>query len=400
MKILFVNFGFLPAVHWGGPVKSVYQNAKELQRRGHQVTICASNLLDKQARIAPGSFGRTVDGLPVIYLNTYTFSRWPGTLGPSLLSLSARRWLWQLISEHDLVHVNGIRHALALTAVKAADHLGKAVVLQPHGTLPHIVSSIWLKKAFDRLFLAKILTASDIFLALQETEAQQITAAGGQAAKIRIVPNGLASDTGNGNSSPHDFRATYSLADGEQIILFLGRINRKKGTDLLVEAYARLPVETRGRCRLVIAGPDDGQLAEVRRLVGRYNLEERVVYTGLLAGDEVVSAYATADIFVLPCRTDTFPMTIIEACQAGTPLVVCDSCQIAPILDGRVASVVPVDPEALSAAMNQLLMDEELQARYRQGAAELLASTFSMTAVGDRLETVYAEALEYRKRRN
>ena len=110
-------------------------------------------------------------------------------------------------------------------------------------------------------------------------------------------------------------------------------------------------------------------------------------------------AYAAADIFVLPCRTDTFPMAIIEACQAGTPMVVSDSCEIADILDGRAASVVPPAPEPLAAAMHQLLTDQMLQTRYRRGAAELLGSTFSMAAVGDRLETVYAEAVENRRRR-
>ncbi len=399
MNILFVNFGFLPAVHWGGPVKIVYQNAKELQRRGHQVSICASNLFDKHRRVASGCFQRRVDGLPVTYLNTYTFSHWPGTLGPSLLSPRARCLLSELAAEQDLVHVNGIRHALAFAAVRAANHHGKAVVLQLHGTLPHIVSSIWLKKAFDRLFLGNLLAASDIFIAGQQAEARQITAAGGERPKIRIVPNGLATDIGNGSKSPEDFRATYGLTDNEQIILFLGRINHKKGTDLLVEAYAKLPEETRNRGRLVIAGPDDGQLAQLHSLVHHHNLEEQVVFTGLLEGSSVDCAYAAADIFVLPCRTDTFPMAIIEACQAGTPMVVSDSCEIADILDGRAASVVPPAPEPLAAAMHQLLTDQILQTRYRRGAAELLGSIFSMAAVGDRLETVYAEAVENRRRR-
>ena len=112
------------------------------------------------------------------------------------------------------------------------------------------------------------------------------------------------------------------------------------------------------------------------------------------------SAYAAADIFVLPCRTDTFPMALIEACQASTPMVVSESCEIADLLDGRAATVVPPAPEPLAGAINQLLKDKTLYARYRRGAAELLSSTFSMSAVGDRLEAAYAKAIGNRKRRD
>jgi glycosyltransferase involved in cell wall biosynthesis len=394
MKVLFVTIGFLPAVAWGGPVKIVYQNALELQRRGHKIAVCASNLLDKKTRIAPGSFERNIDGIRVIYLNTYRFKRWPGTLGPTFLAPEALRRLWNEVSRAEVVHVNGTRNIIAMMVIVFASWQRKPIVMQPHGTLPPIVNSIRFKQLFDGLFLKRLVDNVNCFIAGQKAEEQQIIKAGGKPNWIRIVANGLDTSNYANTTYRNKFRHRFGIPPTCQVILFLARINRKKGTDLLVEAFARLPEGTRRQTRLVIAGPDDGQLAEVQALVERYRLGEQVIFTGLLSGEMVSAAHADADLFVLPCRVDTFPMAILEACQAGTPMVVTETCEIADMLDRQVATIVPVDPARIATAMAELLQDAGLRQRYRQGAQQLMRTVFSIEAVGEQLEAVYMRAIE------
>lgn len=392
MNILFTYTGFLPAVAWGGPVKITYQNALELQRRGHHITVCASNLLNKNHQIAPGSFERTIDDIRVVYLNMYRFKRWPGTLGPTILSPEAMQRLWREIKQADVIHINGARNLIAIMAVVFAYQQGKPIVMQPHGTLPQIVSSIRLKQLFDGLFLKPLLKNVTVFIAGQPAEEQQIIKAGGQANRIQIVPNGLNVSHYAGQAYHGRFRAKYQIEPNEQIILFLARINRKKGTDLLVEAYTKLPEPLRRQTKLVIAGPDDGQLAEVQTLVKHRQLQDRVIFTGLLAGDDVHAAHADADVFVLPCRVDTFPMAILEACRAGTPMVVTETCEIADILADKVAFIVPVEPAAIAHGMAEVLQNSSLRQRYQRGAQELMQSAFSIEAVGQKLEDIYHQA--------
>ena len=76
--------------------------------------------------------------------------------------------------------------------------------------------------------------------------------------------------------------------------------------------------------------------------------------------EEVHQALDATEIYVLTCRNDTFPMTIVEACSAGKPMVVTDTCEIADIIAGKVATVVPVDTDQISQAIQELLEDDGL----------------------------------------
>lgn len=394
MRVLNVTLGFLPAISWGGPVKVVHQNSLELQRRGGHVRICASNLLDKHHHIAPGSFQRQVDGLPVLYLDTRLLPWWPGTTGPTFLSPAALRRLWRAVRDADIVHIHGTRNMLVLAAAWFARWQRKPLVVQPHGTLQYIVASLRLKRLYDALLLRPLLRRAAVGIALTTSEVEQMAAAGIPRARIRPLANGL-NPTPPSPAAVRAFRARLGVADDAFLILFLGRINRKKGADLLVEAFARMPASIRAHTHLIIAGPDDGQLAAVQGLTARLDLGHAVGFPGLIAAADVPAALAAADLFVLPCRTDTFPMVLVEACAAGAPILVTATCEMAHLLDGVAATVVPVDVDALATAMQELLADETRRAAYRQGGRQLLQTTFSLAAVGGRLEAIYAEARQW-----
>jgi len=397
MNILFTTIGFYPAEAWGGPVKIVDQNARELQRRGHHVTVAATNLADKHHRITPRSSRSTVDGLGVHYLETRNLPTWPGTLGPTWLAPAAVMRLQQMLAAADIVHVNATRNAVSLGAMRIAARVGTPTVLQPHGTLPHIVNSVRLKRAFDALVLRRLLKKVDYFIAGQPAERSQILAVGAASDRIRTIPNGIDSEQKKFPPAGQ-FRRRYGIAPEQTVILFLGRINRKKGTDLLVQAFARLSESQRKQLQLVVAGPDDGQLAEVKRLVREHRLDDAVLLPGLLTGDDVWAAYADADLFVLPCRVDTFPMAIVEACSAGLPMVVTETCEIAHLLDGKAAKIVPVDVDAIAEGIRTVLDSPGLQARYRDGAQELMRTAFSIEAVGDQLEALYEHVIAEKQR--
>jgi glycosyltransferase involved in cell wall biosynthesis len=391
MRILYTSLGYLPAVSWGGPVRVVHQQAKEMRRRGHEVTIAASNLLNKQQKIEHEQQPIVMDGVPVHYLQTYSLAAWPGSLGPSMISSGAKRQLAALVDWADIVHVHTARNAIAIQSIQLASQAGKPVLVQPHGSLQHIVSSVRLKKIYDRMVLADVLDKVDGVIALQDEERSQTLQAGVPPELIHIIPNGLEPVTAARKGQKGRFRAKLGIPADRQLILFFARINLKKGTDLLVEAYQSIPPAQRANMTLVIAGPDDGQLAEVNRLIEQFGLQDEVILPGLVTGDLIDAAYLDADVFVLPCRADTFPMTVLEACSFGTPIVITETCEISELVRDEAAAVVAVDPAAIAAAILEVLNSESLRRRYQLGGQALIEHTFSIAAVGTMLEDLYAQ---------
>jgi glycosyltransferase involved in cell wall biosynthesis len=390
MNILQVTLGFLPADGWGGPVKIVHANSKELVRRGHQVTVYCTNLLNKREQIQPGTFEREVDGIRVVYFNTWNLPCWPGTLGPIWLPDLAPR-LQREAKSFDVIHLNGYRNFMNLPVVNIARQVDVPLVMQLHGALPIVVNSFFVKRLYDFLLGERELRHVDAVIVGQESERKQALAHGIDFRRIILINNGLDLSEIGSQPEPGVFRKRYQIPDGKPLILFLARINKKKGTDMLVDAFYRLCSES--DAHLVIAGPDDGQLAEVMGLIEFYNLQKKVTLTGLLSGDEVYSALQDADLFVLPCRMDTFPMSIVEACAFGIPMVITDRCEIAHLVRGRIADVVPFDAILFAKAMRLLLSDSERYKKYKDNCPIVMQDTFSIRATGDLLVDLYRQVL-------
>lgn len=390
MNILYVTLGFYPAVAWGGPVRVVYQDGRELVRRGHRVTVYCTNLLNKKERIRAGTFEREMEGMRVVYFHTWNLPWWPGTLGPIWLpDLSA--YLEREISGFDVVHLQGYRCPILLPVTRAARRAGIPIVTQPQGTLPVQINHLFLKRVYDRIFGHTELEGISALIALQESERQQALSRGVPADRIEMIPNGIDAHKRDELPEPGSFRRRFRLASDRPLILFLGRINTIKGTDMLIRAFAKL---ANPGAQLAIVGPDDGQWSEVESLIGQFGLGDRTILTGLVSDADKMAAFQDADLFVLPSRYDAFPTTVMEACLASTPMVVTDCCEIAHLIRDRVADVVPFDADALASGMERLLEDHERYARYRANCEAMIADTFSIGAVVDRLEVLYRHVVD------
>lgn len=385
MNILQVTLGFLPADAWGGPVKIVYENSKELIVRGHRVTVYCTNMLDKKNKIKPHTFEKTIDGIRVVYFNAWHIPQWPGTLGPIWLP-DLKAYLLRELKNYDIIHLNGYRNLMNLQITTFINDNITPLVMQPHGTMPIIVNSFLVKRLYDRLLGRKELDKVQAFIAGQEAEKRQIISHSVPPERIEVISNGLNVDESLRDTSKIHFRERFGIPVDKPMILFLGRINRKKGVDMLIHAFAQMKGS---EAHLTIAGPDDGQLSEVKSLVEQYNLEKKVTFTGLLSGPMIWAAYGDADLFVLPCRTDTFPMAIIEACATGTPMVIAEGCEMVHLVRDKVAEVAPFEARAFAQSMQGLLEDRDKYQHYRENCEELMRTTFSIQASVDRLEALY-----------
>jgi len=160
-------------------------------------------------------------------------------------------------------------------------------------------------------------------------------------------------------------RSALGLPERVPVLLFVGRLVEWKGPHELLNAVAAMFARTPAHLLIVGDGPERGAL---QQRVDALGLTRSVTFAGHLAPDLLHAAYAAADVFVLPSRSEGFPTAILEAMAAGLPIVTTAIRGMADHLRDGVHGllVTPGDAGALAAALEQLLADVALRGRMRE----------------------------------
>jgi glycosyltransferase involved in cell wall biosynthesis len=188
-----------------------------------------------------------------------------------------------------------------------------------------------------------------------------------EAEKLRILPRGLDTDLFRPERRNEKFWERFSRNTNNVRLLYVGRVSKEKDLDVLATAYRQLrdsgvPVE------LFIVG--DGPYAKT---LGE--ILPDAVFTGYLAGADLATAYASADVFVFPSTTDTFGNVIIEAQASGLPVVVSDIGGPKELVEDGVSGFVTkaLDAAEFAGAIEKIATDAPLRARMAQAARESVA---------------------------
>lgn len=197
-------------------------------------------------------------------------------------------------------------------------------------------------------------------------------------ARIEVVPNPVVVDQFTGG--PRD--------DGPPMVLFLGRIGERKGTDDLLDAAARV-VQQHPHVQFVLAG--DGELAQARQRARRLGIEERVSFPGWVRGEAKLDLLRQAHVYVLPTYREGLPVSVLEAMAAGLPVVSTPVAGIPDAIeDGENGLLVPPgDALALAAAIGKLLGDGELRGTMGERNRAKARERFDVAVVAGQLEAIY-----------
>ena len=391
MNILMVTLAYSPAITFGGTVKVVQNNARELVRRGHQITVYCTNRLDRQHKIAQRTIEREDQGVRIVYHNTWFIPWWQGNFGPSLSS-GMIRYLYREGKRFDIIHINEARAFTTVVAALYAQAVHIPYIIQAHGSFVFGLRSHHLKRIYDKLIGQRIYSRASKVIALRPEEIAECESVGIPSHKITVIGNGInLADWQVRREDGLCFRTRFGIPIDALLVLFLSRIDKKKGPDLMVEALRQLKAPN---VYCVLAGPDDGYQQYVQQLAINYGLSDRVIFTGLLKDGEIQAAYAAADVFVLPSRFDTFPMAIVEALASGLPTIITETCQVAELLREKAGLVTPADPTAIANALHRITSDPDLRSIYAKGARKLAEREFSVQKTVDRLEEIYRQIIE------
>ena len=207
--------------------------------------------------------------------------------------------------------------------------------------------------------------------------------------KCRVIPYGIDSD----EFRPRDHAAVAEIRRryGSRLVLTVGRLVYYKGFEYLIRTMANV------RGHLLIVG--DGPLrAQLQAEATRSGVARHVTFLGNLPRAELLNHYHAADVFALPsvARSEAFGIVQLEAMASGKPVVNTRLASGVPFvsLDGETGiTVEPAAPAAFGAAINQLLDQPLLRARYGVAAMRRVREYFSLAAMISRTLALYEEIL-------
>jgi glycosyltransferase involved in cell wall biosynthesis len=212
--------------------------------------------------------------------------------------------------------------------------------------------------------------------------------------KIEIVPNGI--DLVDYDNLPDNglFRKRYNIKDDERIILYLGRIHKRKRIEILIKAYSLL-FDDFDDFKLVIVGPDDGYMDYLKKIVSKESLTDKVLFTGPIYGKNKLEVYTDADIFVYPSVSEIFGLSQLESLLCGTPIIVSDDSGCGKMTDDglgytfKEGNIVDLEKK-----MIYLIQNYENGISMVKNAKQLIKEKFEIEIVTKKFEIIYNHCIQ------
>ncbi|MBW2531750.1 MAG: glycosyltransferase [Deltaproteobacteria bacterium] len=371
MRILQVVGGL--AEGWGSPSKVVRELSGALAQRGHDVEIRTTDVAPAGARLDV-PLDRPVRDEQGFAIRFYRCDR-PHPPYPSLRLLRA---IWRDAEAWDVVHVHGLFSIpTSMTLVALRTKATTPYVVRTCGMLdPYSLSQRRrLKTAYFRTLERSNLNGAARIHVSTPLEQQAVQALE-LTPPICVIPQGVEPPAKAVGATPI-----------RPYVLFLSRIARKKGLELLVRAFDRLAAE-RPALDLVIAGPDErGHRATIEGLAQRLGLTHRVRFPGFVRGQQKADLLGHAAAFALSSYDENFGIVVVEAVQAGTPVVVSNKLGLAAtVAEHGAGEVVGLDVESIADGLRTVL--SRGKQHYRAGLTAM-GQSFEWGLAAERVAQMY-----------
>ena len=403
MKLLHVIPSFAPAWRYGGPVVAAHGLTRELARQGHDVTVMTTNIDGPGVLDVPTESAVLIGGVEVWYFPVqrprwYYFSR---PLGQTLR---------ERVSDFDIVHIHSIFLWPTTIAAYWSRRRGVPYLIRPAGSLDPVVLTKaylgWrdsLPSRVRKWVYLNTLGRWDIngaagihFTSQAELEASRTPRfhPPGYVLPLGVDLSGREEATGGVS-----LRERYPQLAGKKIVLFLSRLDPKKGLDILILALADLATK-RSDFALVVAGSGASSYqSQVASMVEKHGLGDRTVFLGLVQGGDKWSVLRDADVFVLPSYRENFGVAVVEAMATGLPVVISDRVNIHQEVSAAGAGLITsLDPGEVARATETLLNDEALRRKMGAAGEVLAGERFSWERVGRSIVREYEKIISTRQR--
>lgn len=253
----------------------------------------------------------------------------------------------------------------------------------------------WFEYLYDRAQNRKI----DLTLFLSRWAENQFKLI--YAGPTRVVRSGADPQRFNPRGEREKIRARYHVAPDDFLLLWLGIFMPHRRLQDAIEAV-KLLKDKGSRVKLLLAGSDRSYpeyLQSLRALAGRLEVNDRVIFTGKVADEEIRDFYCACDTFLFPNENQTWGLAVLEAMACGQAVLVSRGAAVQEVLtDQETALLFPArDPEALSQRIQLLVADTGLRQSIAQKGMAVARSTYNWTRFAEQNVEVFQEVLREEK---
>jgi glycosyltransferase involved in cell wall biosynthesis len=365
VRIVLFTETFLPKVD--GVAKTLCRLLEHLAARRHPCLV-----------FAPAGGPKQYAGVPIIGLPAYPFPLYPELrLVPPYVD----------VTEHldafrpDVVHlVNPV--SLGVAGLQHARRLGAPIVASYHTDIPGFAEQWGLGFLSEPLWAGLRWVHNQANLNLCPSSVTRAELKGRGFRRLKVWSRGVDTQRFHPRHRAHSLRMRLTGGDSDApLLLFVGRLSPEKRVEWLRPVLEALP-----QARLAIVGDGPARASLERHLTGT-----PTVFTGYLYGDDLVGAYAAADIFVFPAANETFGNVVLEAMASGLPVVAAQAGgPLDVVVEGATGLMFdPNDPAALVDAVRRLV-DDPAYAQQLGAGGRARAKACSWSTVLDGLLDEYA----------
>lgn len=375
MKILQVIPYF--AFSRGGDVNVCYNISKQFCKMGHDVTILTTTFdFDKE----------DTDSIPNLTLVPIEHKF---NLALFIYSPKIKEWLEENIRNYDIIHLHELRSYQNNVIIGYAKKYDIPYVLQPHASTPKHVNKSFIKNIYDFIYGNRIMQNATTTIAVSNEEAYYDKLM--KARDVQVIYNGMNIEEYDKLPKQGTFKKKINISS--PYILYLGRMDKLKGINHLIEAFSLLPQEF-SEYKLVIAGKITEYKKELDNLIKTCNIEDKVIFTDFIDEKDKKSVYIDAELFVNPVKyMGGVSITVFESILSNTPVIVTPESGelIEKINAGTVIEYGNI--ESLKNEIIHSLTDEKMVNEQLRNGQEYIRNNLEWTTVSNKILTIYKEAL-------
>ena len=381
LRLLHVVPTYLPAVRYGGPIRSVHALCRELAAAGHDVQVFTTSVDGPSDSDVPLMTPVDMEGVKVTYFPSRRFRRlyWSPPMGRALAESTA---------VYDAVHLHSVFLWPILAGARAARAHNVPYVISPRGMLvPELIrrKSRWVKEAWIRLFDRHTLEHAAAVHATSAIEAQHIRSFGWRLPRIAMIPHGV-DDPPPPSDAPLSPDVASAISGGPMVLSF-GRLSWEKGLDRVIAALVEAP-----HVRAVMAGDDaQGHAAYLASEAARLGVSDRVtIIARHVSGRDKEALFASARLFAMTSLSENFGIAAFEAMRRGLPVLATPDVGMSEIVrETQAGMVVEPTPAAIAAGLRAMFVDPQLCCRLGEAGQRHVIDHYGWPAVAGRMADLY-----------